>query len=1772
MASTGSGAAQPAEGYIAAAHWKQIRVFISSTFRDTNGERDVLTRQVFPQLRQWCAERSLQLTEVDLRWGLTAEQVGSRGEAVVQLCLDEIDRCNLFLCLIGDRYGWTPDDYGVPLDKKYRWVHKYKKRQGVTELEIQRAALNEPRDRAPDMQQCLFYMRDSSYLESLRRDAPHVVKEFVDVPLLPDGETENVVERDRIRAAHADLKARIIAEGEARDDVVVRTGYPCVFDIEKQAEHVPGKYLVSGLEKFAEDVLADLKQAILRMTAAQKDAAKPVSELEYDRTRTSLVVQQHAESLHGRSDEVRELGAASEPESAESERIVVCGEPGVGCTAVCAKFVDDIWRRVAAKDKRLSRRTLVVSHFVGAYPASADTVGVLRHIVLELRKEAVRSARARFRDQASEGADGAGGGAKRRGKRKKRRGRSAVERVPVDDAVRDALTPDQLRTLEWAQDVDDVPPPEDVPLLERLLQSLVELVCLDSSALLVIVIDGADLVIQKPSEPPLAWLPSDKIKLPNFRVIVSANEVTVSNPDDSALQHLERRGYKSLRIPRLPCETARQMMAARLARFGKTLTDEQMADVISDDEAVLPEFVSLASEELRLFSLFDRLREYVSSLPTDLKGLYGTFLGRLEEDHQKRTVSDVLALLACSPSGISEVEIQRLCCIKPARWAALHSQLKPHLQPQGGDVEETLLVLKSREMRDAIRARYFAPSGSDEQRAHLRLARFLRATACGLDVADAAAASSGDGARAGTAASVDRMNEWVARSPTTVRACTNVVDHYVRAGKLKDALDIVTDLRYVEAMVCVGRLHILISHAADVSHALDAAGVGGVDLDPTRDSSYETSTALEHDAAVDLHGDGSPLGDAARTRRRRRPRKARRSPSPPRSTSMSVSQRTSATMRSQRSAAISPRDSARSMLSFLQGMAHVLRRFPELTFQQALNLPGRGPETSRAMADWLSRREERPHLFYRNKPEAPSACILTLGELHETAAIHDVAFSECGTRVFAACEDGALRIFDATTGDLIDKLLASASLPSFEGCRLTQVAVRQGGRLTFVVIGTSSGRLALVDVESHLFKEVHYVDDEEDASPRVPAEVTRMGTVARKTIGEPSWSVPPGASSDESPRAADAAVEASAEHRRDGRTHEALPPHGDAVTALSWNVAGTYLMSGDNSGSAMVWDFSDGSTFDMAAPAMPRLSRQWEAHGTAVHVIGATSFTQHLEAQFSRSGMLAASKTREILRLTAAETTAASTKTASELPTIVPTPTAPAIDELPAVDESSEVSDGEHGEVDEIDDAVVTDPTTAVDSPAQFAMGTPTSDALEFVVTSGATAIVAWKARWNDGHLGSHIGCVASASGMLLGLWSTASGVHWLRRNSNMDLQYQAISQQTQCRLRETDGRLATHADMSVKYRIAVGFTDGSVRIYRARNGERVGILHGHLGAVNRVCYSSSGRVLVSASADGTIRMWEPSRLTAHGRASGHDTTVVDASVSRSVAPLVATVSTDGQVRCWLHSGRRPRYSFPAGGRSQDFIKAQFCSGEAQLLVVQASSGLRCWQLDATKPDAPMERALVPHLTGDFVTDCDGTVVVVSKAGPDSERFTVIEVERKMYLGAIAEPTPHRPRRVSCIRMSHDNRLLVACCDANVVEVWDLAVLHKLSKANTSMSTEQRLRAATRVGPVAELVDDSAISAAETSVSDALFSPDGKCLLLRVRASRLKLWNLDVVLSEARETVTEDRATLGGFSAIHKRERLRQISAHAPTAQFTSVQWTPCGRAIVAGTSDGKVS
>ena len=123
---------------------KNIRIFISSTFKDLAKERNYLMRRTFPTLRDEAMKFGVSITELDLRWGITENE--SRLGQVLQICLEEIDNAvPFFIGIIGKRYGWIPlsEDINQKALERFPQVKTYlEDKISITEMEIRYGVLS----------------------------------------------------------------------------------------------------------------------------------------------------------------------------------------------------------------------------------------------------------------------------------------------------------------------------------------------------------------------------------------------------------------------------------------------------------------------------------------------------------------------------------------------------------------------------------------------------------------------------------------------------------------------------------------------------------------------------------------------------------------------------------------------------------------------------------------------------------------------------------------------------------------------------------------------------------------------------------------------------------------------------------------------------------------------------------------------------------------------------------------------------------------------------------------------------------------------------------------------------------------------------------------------------------------------------------------------------------------------------------------------------------------------------------------------------------------------------------------------------------------------------------------------------------------------------------------------------------------------------------------------------------------------------------------------
>ncbi|MFP3041410.1 tetratricopeptide repeat protein [Treponema primitia] len=193
---------------------RQIRVFISSTFKDMQAERDYLVMKIFPAIRRYCEERDISFLELDLRWGISEEE--SKQGKVVDICLKEIENTTpFFIGILGERYGWVPSPeerrlIGENTDvfEEYPWVNdELDKGTSITEMEIQQGVLRMNKKinayfyfRSPEMKTSGKFREKSGSDEEKKHDAlKKTLREQQDYPVKDYRSIENLgdmVEKD----------------------------------------------------------------------------------------------------------------------------------------------------------------------------------------------------------------------------------------------------------------------------------------------------------------------------------------------------------------------------------------------------------------------------------------------------------------------------------------------------------------------------------------------------------------------------------------------------------------------------------------------------------------------------------------------------------------------------------------------------------------------------------------------------------------------------------------------------------------------------------------------------------------------------------------------------------------------------------------------------------------------------------------------------------------------------------------------------------------------------------------------------------------------------------------------------------------------------------------------------------------------------------------------------------------------------------------------------------------------------------------------------------------------------------------------------------------------------------------------------------------------------------------------------------------------------------------------------------------------------------------
>ena len=207
------------------------KIFISSTFKDMQAERDLLHLEVLPEVNDYAAQFGQAVAISDLRWGIDTGHLSEAESSrkVLSVCFEQISECKPYMIvLLGDRYGFIPDAQAGGDGASALAGIADADGLSVTEMEILFGALAQG-----DLSRCAFYFRQPP-----------------DYAAMAEAAADYAPESDAHRRKLNALKAKIQAAAGAR----VRT-YAAAWD--------PQAKRLVGLEGFARMVCDDIKAMML---------------------------------------------------------------------------------------------------------------------------------------------------------------------------------------------------------------------------------------------------------------------------------------------------------------------------------------------------------------------------------------------------------------------------------------------------------------------------------------------------------------------------------------------------------------------------------------------------------------------------------------------------------------------------------------------------------------------------------------------------------------------------------------------------------------------------------------------------------------------------------------------------------------------------------------------------------------------------------------------------------------------------------------------------------------------------------------------------------------------------------------------------------------------------------------------------------------------------------------------------------------------------------------------------------------------------------------------------------------------------------------------------------------------------------------------------------------------------------------------------------------------------------------------------------------------
>ena len=279
---------------------------------------------------------------------------------------------------------------------------------------------------------------------------------------------------------------------------------------------------------------------------------------------------------------------------------------------------------------------------------------------------------------------------------------------------------------------------------------------------------------------------------------------------------------------------------------------------------------------------------------------------------------------------------------------------------------------------------------------------------------------------------------------------------------------------------------------------------------------------------------------------------------------------------------------------------------------------------------------------------------------------------------------------------------------------------------------------------------------------------------------------------------------------------------------------------------------------------------------------------------------------------------------------------------------------------------------------------------------------------------------------------------------------------------------------------------DGNIRLWDAKTGDRLALLKGHTEAVKSMTFNSSGTQLVTASNDGTARIWDIDFQTELTQLKEHTSTVESASFSTDDQQII-TASQDGTARIWdAETGQLINI---LKGHQGAVNMATFNTSGTQIVTASQDNTARLWHAETSETLAILKH---DHVVEHAAFSPDGKLVVTASWDGTARVWNAESGEE------ISELKHHNG--VSYATFSPDGSLIVTTSWDKTACLWETP--------NRSLSLSKR---------EGEPIETEAISSQSLAilighqgvVNYATFSPDGQRLVTASSDNTARVWEVE---------------------------------------------------------------